>query len=251
MILPFQWPEPLPVSPDSGHSLMALEAEIYQAYLDGSGKKVDAVRSLAAVAHFEVALTDFDADWYKAMQRYGKRSFHMCDEVSAPNSHDLIRDLINVMFKHKSRGLQFRACTVIVKDYHKAKEQHPTLRPLPAICANFCVGGLGLPHNHDMMLHFDRNEDFMHQVNRVWLHLKNKPKLRPLWVEQTRNILPVNSSYYGVQAADLIAWSLNRAYTHGDYEEWKRAAQLLCLPNGLKVYNYDAIVEDYANDKWS
>jgi len=27
--------------------------------------------------------------------------------------------------------------------------------------------------------------------------------------------------------------------------------QLLCLPNGLKVYNYDAIIEDYANDKWS
>jgi len=83
-------------------------------------------------------------------------------------------------------------------------------------------------------------------VNRVWNHLKKK-RGRPQWVRQIRNIIPVDSGYYSIQAADFIAWSLNH-HTQNAYRHWAIAAQFLA---DWKLYDYDAIVERYANDEWS
>jgi hypothetical protein len=183
----------------------------------------------------------------------------MCDAIalkkkfSTMNGWDgrkvelLIGDLVKVLYDHMNLGLQFRSCTVLRKEYIRAKREHPTLRPLAAICANFCVGGLIVPKEHEVILHFDRNEQFLKQVYRVWCHLRNKRK-RPAWVRRTRNILKVDSSYPSIQAADFVAWSLSRAQSRGDYQHWSNAATLL---GESQLYDYDAIVERYANDKWS
>jgi hypothetical protein len=58
----------------------------------------------------------------------------------------------------------------------------------------------------------------------------------------------VDSRYYSIQAADFVAWSLNRAQSCGDYPHYSMAATFL---GESKLYDYDAIVERYANDKWS
>ena len=226
---------------------MALDAEVFHGYFDGGGKQDIPVITLAGVAHSELAWGDFDIDWRRALEGHGARCFHMADLIGSPDSEALIGSMVQVMTEHQNRGLQFRAATIVVKDYERAKCEHPTLRPLEAICANFTVGGLAVPKEHEIILYFDRNEAFMHQVNRVWVHLKNK-KNSPPWVRQTRNVLPVDSGYYGIQAADFIAWSLNREQTVGDYPQWALAAKFLC--HGWKLYDYDAIVERYANDQW-
>jgi hypothetical protein len=248
--------------PDPGRVLMALDVQLYPAFYDGSGKEDTQSISLAGAAHFEQAWADFDFDWMTMLGRHGAKCFHMCDAIALQKEFSpskgwdaikvdrLIRDLVKVMGGHSNRGLQFRACTIIRKDYDQAKREYPTLRPLPAICANFGVGGLELPNGHSTILYFDRDEPFMHEIYRVWVHLKGKRQIRPRWVEQTFNILAVDSGYPSIQAVDFIAWSLNREHTTGDYEQWTLAAKLLCMPN-WKLYDYDAIVSDYANDKWS
>jgi len=242
--------------------LMSVDAQLYQAYYDGSGNNVAAAVSLAGAAHFEMAWSDFDADWAKTLRKHGAECFHMCDAIALQKKFDrrkgwdekkvneLITDLVAVMSEHRNRGLQFRGCTILCKDYEAAKRQYKTLRPLPAIAVNFCIGGLAVPSGHDLLLCFDKNEEFMKQIYRVWRHLKAKPKGRTGWVAQTRNIFNVNRGYCGIQAADFVAWSLNREHTHRGYEHWTMGAKLLCLPD-FKLYDYDAIVEGYANDKWT
>jgi len=143
------------------------------------------------------------------------------------------------------------ACSFDAPQYYAMtiKEQRPatrSLRPIPAICANYTVGGLRVPKGEDVILYFDRNEEFLHQVNRVWLKLKKRKDSG--WARQTRGIIPVDSSQYAIQAADFIAWTMNREQTHGDYAEWTTSAKML---SESKLYDYDAIVEQYANDKWS
>lgn len=229
------------------------------AFFDGSGKKDTPAISLAGIAAPEVQWGDFDSDWHTTLNTHGADCFHMSPAINlaTPFSQEegwtkdkvdlLIRDLVKLMGEYSNRGFQFRACTVIRGDYARVKREHANIRPLPAICSNFCVGGLALPKKYEFLLYFDKNEAFMKQVYRVWNHLKNKPTQRPRWVEQTRNILPVDSGYYGIQAADFIAWSVNREHALGDYPQWAMFAKILAE---WKLYDYDALVEEYAHDEW-
>ena len=61
---------------------MALDAEIYPAYYDGSGKKDTDAISLAGAAHFEQAWGDCEVDWGKTLERHGVKCFHMCDAIA-------------------------------------------------------------------------------------------------------------------------------------------------------------------------
>jgi len=158
----------------------------------------------------------------------------------------LVVDLLKVMSDHNNHGFQFRSCTALRDDYERAKREYPTLRPIEAICVNYCVGGLAVPKDHEVMLYFDRGEPFMKQINRVWLRQRRLRK--PGWAQQTRNIIPVDSGTYAIQAADFIAWSVNREQTHGDYPQRAFSAKMI---SDWKLYDYAAIVERYANDKWS
>jgi hypothetical protein len=237
--------------------LMALAA--YPAYYDGSGKDDTRAISLSGVAAAEPEWASFDSAWKYALDAHGAQCFHMSDAINLRkrfarkngwNEHKvdaLIRDLVKIMSGYRNRGFQFRSCTVIRDDYARAKSEHPTLRPLHSICVNYCVGGLAVPRDHEVILYFDRNEAFLHKVNRVWEHLKNKPLSRPPWVDQARNIMKVDSGYYAIQAADCLSWSVNREQTHRDYQQWAISAKML---SEWKLYDYDAIIERYANDKW-
>jgi len=233
---------------------------VLKSFNDGSGKPPCPVVSLACAAALEPLWPEFDEDWKALLEAHDLKCFHMTDAMTLNGifsrekgwdeqkvSH-LITEIITVLNKHQNRGMQFRCSTVVRADYGRAKKEHTNLRPIPAICANYTVGGLRVPKGEDVILYFDRDEDFLHQVNRVWLKLKKRRA--PGWARQTRNILPVDSSHYPIQAADFIAWSMNREQTHGDHPEWAISARLLANGN-CEMYGYDRLVEQYANDNWS
>jgi hypothetical protein len=112
---------------------------------------------------------------------------------------------------------------------------------------NYCLGGLKAPKEHEVILYFDRTEPFMHQVNRVWLRLRKRDDRT--WARQTRNIIPVDSSYYAIQAADLLAWSMSRQCIRNDQDDLALCAAL-ATRGQIQIYDYNQIVAHYADDKW-
>ena len=155
-----------------------------KSFNDGSGKADCSATSLACAAMLEQFWYEFDNDWEKLLARHNLKCFHMTDAVALKNHfskgngwnkekvRSLISEIVLILNRHQQRSMQFRCSTVLRNDYKRAKASHPTLRPIPAICANYTVGGLRVPKGEDVILYFDRNEEFLHQVNRVWLKLK-------------------------------------------------------------------------------
>ena len=137
--------------------------------------------------------------------------------------HQLLTALLNVLAKVRPMGMSVYSCTVFFHAYETAKAQIPTPRKLEAMCVNHCVGGLQLKaeklEGEPITLHlfFDRNEPFLNTVNQVWLQQK---KRKNGWPHQVRDIQFVDDTCPGIQAADLLAWILNRhrseAFARGD-----------------------------------
>jgi len=233
-----------------------------KSFNDGSGKSDSKAISLACAAALEPQWLEFDKDWGELLAEYGLRCFHMADAMalrnhftaergwSEPRVEEIVHRIFVILHKHQSMGMQFRCATVIREDYERARVEHPTLRPMASICVNFTVGGLAIPTGEQAILYFDRNEEFLHKVNRVWLKKRKRKKTNIGWVRQVTNIIPVDSAQYAIQAADVVAWTMNRKFTVGDYRELTFRTQFLCQLNCAE-YDYNALIERYANDKWT
>ena len=135
-----------------GRILVALKS-----FNDGSGKADCRATSLACAAMLEQFWYEFDNDWEKLLARHNLKCFHMTDAVALKNHfskgngwnkekvRSLISEIVLILNRHQQRNMQFRCSTVLRNDYKRAKASHPTLRPIPAICANYTVGGLRVP----------------------------------------------------------------------------------------------------------
>jgi len=135
-----------------GRILVALKS-----FNDGSGKADCRATSLACAAMLEQFWYEFDNDWEKLLARHNLKCFHMTDAVALKNHfskgngwnkekvRSLISEIVLILNRHQQRSMQFRCSTVLRNDYKRAKASHPTLRPIPAICANYTVGGLRVP----------------------------------------------------------------------------------------------------------
>jgi len=106
---------------------------------------------------------DFDKAWKAALLKHGAEvlSYVRCDALQKAFSVEkdwneekvnrLASDLLKVMFGPLESGINnSEVATVLRADYIRAKSEHPTLRPLAAICVNYCVGGLALPKDHQV-----------------------------------------------------------------------------------------------------
>jgi len=117
------------------------------------------------------------------------------------------------------------------------------------MCVNFCVGGLHLPiqcadERKPVVLYFDRNEKFMHTVRRVWDRWKKKQGTK---FRQIATIENVDSEYYPLQAADLLAWIANRQRPHGQDQivDVLKMAAILMIKHPSLYYDLDKILEHY------
>jgi hypothetical protein len=94
-------------------------------------------------------------------------------------------------------------------------------------------------------LYFDRNEPFEHQIRRVWEKRKGKHPGPLQFVSQIGSVC--QEKVYGVQAADLLAWHINRSHTHDDPE--RLAAKMFAVFNtpsqGIGYMGYDELVKRY------
>lgn len=191
------------------------------------------------------------------------RDFHMADLMASqgvfvgwdePRKNKLVADLWNVIGSFRGTSLRAYSCTVPTADYERAKSEFPTLRPLPAICANFCVGGLHITPEEQgkdyrcILLYFDRDEPFMHTVNRVWLRRRKQRG----FMRQILNIIPTDrEESFPVQAADFLAWGINRHYCEPEKQAWRLFAPVIAIEHFTALYDYDRIAKEYGHDVWS
>lgn len=236
----------------------------FKAYYDSSGKN-DNVSKLLTLAGFsapENIWSRFEIEWKKVLINNNIQYFHMSDAKSLRGNFDprngwdenrannLVKDLLNVIGKFRTKRFETYSCSIILSDYRRAKQAVTSLRSPEAICVNFCVGGLQLA-NEDLnlpksiRLFFDQNETFLNTIYTVWDREKNKDKTSG-WPKQIISIDAVNSkTTYPIQAADMFAWMINRHYTHQDEEYWSFLTYLLA-EHYSKMYDYDKIIEEYA-----
>jgi hypothetical protein len=236
----------------------------YDGTIDGKHKKAMTLTGLAAPERLWVT---FEAEWDKCLTgNHVYEDFHMTDFMSGQGywatlgKHEkekLIKDLWNVFGRNRDSRLRAYSCTVLLEEYKKAQLKVPNLREPEAMCVDFCVGGLQLTKEElsipkPILLYFDRNEKFMHKINRVWQKIPGKNNYagtRRGWPYQIRNIIPVDMSYIPIQAADMIAWSINHQYCKPDdpMTVFFKTAPILAVQHFTRVYDFAEIIRYYPN----
>lgn len=239
-----------------------------QAYYDGSGKSGGSrFITLAGIAAPEELWPHFNAQWAEVLARHQLIWWHTSAAMNgSPQRAKFVKpawrngwnkakataariELFNVIlsfhWEEWKNAFQIRTCTVNMEDYRTARSDNRWLRPPEAICVNTCVGLLKL-HRADapLRLCFDRNEEFMKQIEQVWTKDRKKPNVR--WAHQIKEITPGTSeTTVGLQAADLVAWEVNRA--------WSITTEVpLLLPlNGIvcRYYNREEIDRVYPSNR--
>jgi len=170
-------------------------------------------------------------------------------EWDAIRRQELLTKLWNVAGCFRDRYLVAYSCSVLLSDWERARKQIPNLRLPEEICVNFCVGGLGLPpecrnEQKPLVLRFDRDEKFMHKVNRVGLQEK---KVEGTIFSHIRSIESVDSSEPAIQLADMLAWVVRNEVLEKVYEERDqfKISSVLMIEHHRQVYDYDRILKHY------
>lgn len=241
------------------------------AYYDGSQKSNDPnckAITLVGLAASVSVWSKFKPLWAEVLKNYGISAFHMTDAMSfykefkhweeetrKPKRHQLIIDLLNVLgrFRSSENNLIAAGCTVLMEDYRKAQKQISGLRSPEAICVQICFNRLpcdidvdGIDSDKpDIMLFFDRNEKFLRTIDKTWRKYPIQEGCG--WPEQVKNISEVNSAEcLPVQAADLLAWILNKKHNRDERSQYEGGLPLLVNLHYV-VCNYEEIRTRFPN----
>jgi hypothetical protein len=127
------------------------------------------------------------------------------------------------------------SCSVVLSDYKAEKRRTPDQAPIEQLCSEYCVGiplvwyGERL-YEDGASLFFDRDDSFGGHVLNMWN--RKDVKRRPAWRAITHIGRVDMKKVPCVQAADLLSWSINRAYKDGGATyDWQQ--QML----GLEMMN--------------
>jgi len=161
----------------------------------------------------------------------------------------LFEKLFNIIGEYRQSDFECYSCTVALDHYRRAKKKIESdgheLRSPESICVNSCAGRIPFPEDcSGIKLFFDRNEPFMHKINRNWERLRKKG---PGWASQIESIAPSDSSIPGIQAADIYAWQ-SRRY-HEKPEQPKNIFYFACLNimagHIYELFDYNRILDRY------
>jgi hypothetical protein len=232
-----------------------------QAYYDGSGKPAPAAKAmtLTGVIAQDVLWQRFALLWKDALVRNSVRCLHMSDLMAGRGEFEcrrgwtdekrarFIGDLLNVFGYLRTTRLRAYSCTIVLDDYRRLKAEIPKLRKPEDICVNFCVGGLQfaaeeLVEPEPIQLYFDRNERFINSLHQVWSKGRRRPRS---WPRQVRSIATTDSNCYPIQAADFLAWIVNRHHLKEGNEPHYYWAVFLAIEHRTGLYDYKRIVEEY------
>jgi hypothetical protein len=245
-------------------------------YFDGSGKTAngDTVICLGGVSAPVGLWPSFARAWGQVLAELPEleSSWHTTDalRVLGPKRfYEAAARLLSVIHDFRESDapspLITYSATVSLAGYERARQQIPNLRPLEAICVNAVIGRIVVPTEDDfpILLYFDRSEEFMKHVERVWRYARRNKRKSRGWPWQVAKISRIQSDgphdSYPLQAADLVSWAVRR---HRKYaldnpgvpprggDAWDMTLTAWAIISARHVgsdHNYDSIVKAYPN----
>lgn len=244
---------------------MALEG-----FFDGSGKAHDPncrFVSLGGFAGTANGWESFSAKWQHALAQHeapasagGHRYFHRKEAMQARGGYvswgsgrvlALVNDLFSVIAGQDSMDVVAISAAVQLDDYRKVKKMIPNLRTAENICVDWCLGHV-LRHparDTGISLAFDKAEPFYPIVDRVWKYKKGR---RIWWQSLVRSIEQVSDmkACPQIQAADLLAWLVNRYHTVGVDDQWGSLLfrTFILKSHGHGFFNETALLAAFNSD---
>jgi len=226
----------------------------FLAYYDGSGTHSSAkALTLAGFAGPEGVWSLFREQWLTILSRHAVSKLHMRKLSQSfrrgdENARRLVIDFFNVIGTFRQEHLTAYSCTILMEGYRGANRILKTLKPAEAICVDFCVGGLYLTADDlaepgPIIIHFDGNERFLRYIYRAWqLARRRNPKAE--WARQIRDVRSVRGELPEIQAADLLAWIVNRYHTQEDNAFWA-ASTIVMAKHISQIYDCDGLLRVY------
>lgn len=236
---------------------------------DGSGKEDDPNTRFVTLAGFageQDAWDFFNAEWERTLQRHGKIGakcapyMHMVEAIYRTGPFEgwtddevglLIVQLATipsvVASVHPIQGMRF---TIDARAHRKWAPQG--IQPIPENLAIGCWQRLFMWYKDSprailepMVILFDRGEPYLNAMMRRWNRRRSFRGKKPLW-DLIKSIAPVEASDVpGVQAADMLAWSMNRVRTRGT-SDW--AGQMAQRVLNLMPHLWNQVEEIHMRD---
>ena len=202
-------------------------------FLDGSGQSEDASNqflTLASIMASDDSWSTFEAAWSAALNRHGVPYSHMKELLRGEGPfHDwedrakiaFVKDLFNVMARMDRGDFLGSSLTVDLKDYRKLAK-NPSVKPAEAVCIDFVMTH-AFAHSRfsdgRAEIFFDRDESFIKHLERIWSRNKHDASS---WAAYISTVAPVEmNEVLPVQAADLLAWSVNRYFALEEQDFWR------------------------------
>jgi hypothetical protein len=247
-------------------------------HLDSSGKSADQFMTLAGFAAPDEFWTDFEIKWNKILEGHTPKAdyVHM-KEINAlskgfdkrlgwnqPNAFRLVNNCLVCMSRLDKERFRMFYCTVDIGAWHKLKNEGYEIPGPIDLCNEFSVFGVQLWYAYKFPLKtevfdlktdgehyvFDRNEEFYLPFRAKWNlekdNFENTGALSP-WVliddvtEADMRKVP------GIQAADILAWSVNREHTAPNDFPGKAYLEIMkqVIPFGSMLWNENAMRKKY------
>lgn len=243
-------------------------------YFDGSGQENDDQVTLAGyVASPEVWAT-FEERWLRVLRAFEPPCayFHMVEAKglrgkfsigkgwSKARVDSLIQDLIHQCFLPAAwngpdgPSLLKVFCTIGRTDWERSCQEVPQLREhsRATVCARYVAEAAlrRLPQDPDkpeghrtgtLELYFDQNEPFLPQIKAAWRNALTRPKGRRGPLSMISDIVPAEMrTSPGLQAADFLAWHINRWRTKDCQRSWWRTFKS-CPGIGVQFRSSDIV----------
>jgi hypothetical protein len=248
---------------------------VFKAYFDG-GNEADSkqyqILTLASLIGNGIHWKAFDTKWNSNLKKHGVPYLHTTDAVSLSGDvfskrngwslakvEAFIDDCVGIIECHAAirrgsmityPGLRPTTVSILLKDYNRAFCEIPELGTPEHICVTQCLARCILYANHTtalikgstepkFQLFFDQNEPFRgHALDRAVN--KASRKQDPVWKNVIHNGESDMRDIPGLQAADLLAWSINRQHLDGEaHYGWQ--SRLLSIDRGQELFDYDRL----------
>jgi hypothetical protein len=237
---------------------------VLKSYFDG-GNEADSLQydlvTLAAFSGTKYHWQKFDRRWKKCLKDHGAKYLHTTDAVclsrdfSRRNGWDedkvdslisgcvsAIEECAAVRNGRRLEKASIRPVTisVLLQDFKKALSDMPDLRTPEHLCATQCVPVCAL---YGKLIGADKLQLFFDQGERFFGHIRDrmdnkKSRVEPLWPcvihagESDMRLVPA------LQAADLLAWSVNHAYEE-DTVSHKWQQRILDIDRERECFDYE------------
>jgi hypothetical protein len=238
-----------------------------RAYFDSSGTLENDYITLAAFAASDEMWGTFETDWKAILEQHKPKAkyVHMREIAhqvkgfdrkfgwNDENAFGLANECLIYMSRLDKKRFRMFYCVVDLKAWHKLRAQTYPLPSPVAMCNEFCSRGVLMwyasmyPDVIDLQTDsvkycFDKGEPFKQPFEDEWILETKRSEDSGVWsvwnlIEQ---ITPVEMRKVpGVQAADILAWAVNREQTSAAGKKGSMMRQIM-----MKVIPASSVVWD-------